>query len=103
VIKLSLTLRDAQFLSWKTFKKIEAKRGKESDISAMSDEMAKKASEIAERIKSGSSRNAQIKDELSKLLPELLYLAFVLAENHGVNLEELFMQTVDEYILGFVS
>ena len=103
MIKLSLTLRDAQFLSWKTFKKIEAKRGKESDISAMSDEMAKKASEIAERIKSGSSRNAQIKDELSKLLPELLYLAFVLAENHGVNLEELFMQTVDEYILGFVS
>lgn len=96
-------MRDAQFLSWKTFKKIEAKRGKESDISAMSDEMAKKASEIAERIKSGSSRNAQIKDELSKLLPELLYLAFVLAENHGVNLEELFMQTVDEYILGFVS
>ena len=69
----------------------------------MSDEMAKKASEIAERIKSGSSRNAPIKDELSKLLPELLYLAFVLAENHGVNLEELFMQTVDEYILGLVS
>lgn len=100
---MSLTLRDAQFLSWKTFKKIEAKSGKEPNISAVSDEMAKKASEIAEKIETRSSSNTPLKDELSKLLPELLYLALVLAENHGVNLEELFMQTVDEYILGLVS
>jgi len=90
-------------LSWKTFKKTEAKRGEEFNISAVSDEMAKKASEIAEKNKTGSSINESGEDKLLKLLPELLYLAFVLAENHGVSLEELFMQTVDEYILGLVS
>ncbi len=100
---MSLTLRDAQFLSWKTFKKTEAKREKESNISAVSDEMAKKASEIAEKIRTSSAGSSPSKEELSKLLPELLYLAFVLAENYGTSLEELFMQTVDEYILGLVS
>ena len=69
----------------------------------MSDEMAKKAGEIAEKIGTPSSISGPSKEELSKLLPELLYLAFVLAENYGVSLEELFMQTVDEYILGLVS
>jgi len=96
-------LRDAQFLSWKTFKKTEAKKGNESNTSAMSAEMAKKANEIAEKIRVGSAGSGQGKEELSKLLPELLFLAFVLAENYGVSLEELFMQTVDEYILGLVS
>jgi predicted DNA-binding ArsR family transcriptional regulator len=96
-------LRDAQFLSWKTFKKTEAKMGKESNISAVSDEMAKKANEIAEKIRTSSAGSSPSKEELSKLLPELLYLAFVLAENYGASLEELFMQTVDEYILGLVS
>ena len=100
---MSLTLRDAQFLSWKTFKKIEKKNGKDSDISMLSADLVKKAGEIAERIKMTSCSNGSGKEELSKLLSELLFVAFVLAENYGVILEEKFMQTMDDYVFGLVG
>jgi len=91
---LSLTLRDAQFLSWKTFKKIEKKNGKDSDISMLSADLV---------IKMTSCSSCSGKEELSKLLSELLFVAFVLAENYGVILEEKFMQTMDDYVFGLVG
>ena len=64
----------------------------------------KKAGEIAQKIRaledSWSSAN---KEEFAKLLSELLFAMFVLAERYGVSLEDSFLQAVDELILGFVS
>jgi hypothetical protein len=94
-------LRDAQFLSWKTFKKLEAKMGKDTNNSTLAAEMLQKANEVAS--KTNAASHGSNRADLSKLLPELLYLAFVLAEKNGVSLEETFMQTMDDYILGLVG
>lgn len=64
----------------------------------------KKACEMAGKTQNlnESSNGCTEKETLRKLLSELLFETFVLAEQNGVNLEESFMQTIDEYILGFV-
>lgn len=101
---MSVTLRDAQYLCWKTFKKLEAKNKKQLTDSEMAADLVKKTIALAEKVPlaEGSSNPAD-KEALGKRLSELLYGAFVLAERHGVTLEDSFMQTIDEYILGFVS
>jgi hypothetical protein len=63
-------------------------------------DLLKKAEEIARRIQ---NPDVSGKDNLARLLSELLYLMFVLAEQHGVNLEEEFLQSIDELILGSVT
>jgi NTP pyrophosphatase (non-canonical NTP hydrolase) len=101
---MSLTLRDAQYLCWKTFKKLEAKNKKQLTESEMAANFVKKAGDLAEKIqRTEGSSGAADKENLGKRLSEMLYVAFVLAESYGVTLEESFMQTIDEYILGFVS
>jgi hypothetical protein len=101
VTTLSLTLRDAQHLSFKTFKKFEALDEKRSATIGTSADLIKKADEIAQKTIvpeiSGS------KEETGKLLSELLFSALVFAQRNGISLEDAFLQTVDEIILGFVS
>jgi hypothetical protein len=101
---LSLTLRDAQHLSWKTFKKFEMIDEKRSAGLGSAVDLVKKASEIAVKIdeleKSGAGGK---KEEIGKLLSELLFIMFVVAERQGLSLEDSFLQSVDELILGFVS
>jgi NTP pyrophosphatase (non-canonical NTP hydrolase) len=102
---LSLTLRDAQYLSWKTFKKLGATGEKRSTTSKTPEDLIKKACETAGKmrtLKEFSSCPAD-KETLEKLLSELLFETFILAEQNGVDLEKSFMQTMDEYILGFVQ
>jgi hypothetical protein len=43
------------------------------------------------------------KEDFAKFLSELLFAMFVLAERYGISLEDSFLQSVDELILGFVS
>lgn len=43
------------------------------------------------------------KEMLAGELSDLLYIIFVLAERYGIELEEAFMQTVNDYILRFVK
>jgi phosphoribosyl-ATP pyrophosphohydrolase len=101
---LSLTLRDGQHLCWKTFKKFETIDQKNSASFANADYLVKKSDEIAQKIKATENLDAIAKKEaIAKMLSELLFAAFVLAEQQGVNLEDSFLQTVDEMILGFVS
>lgn len=101
---MSVTLRDAQYLCWKTFKKLESKNKKQLTDSEMAADLVKKAIALAEKVPlTEGSSNAADKEALGKRLSELLYVAFVLAERHGVTLEDSFMQTIDEYILGFMS
>ena len=98
---LSLTIRDAQHLSFKTFKKFETLDEKRSSTIGTPTDLIKKAEEIAQKIK--ALENSEPKEEIGKVLSELLFSVFVLAERQGVNLEDAFLQTVDEIILGFVS
>ncbi len=101
---MSLTLRDAQHLSWKTFKKFEAFNQKRSGSLGSAADFVKKATEVAERI--GTLENSGLsaeKEEFAKLLSELLFVMLILAERYGVSLEDSFLQAVDELILGFVS
>jgi NTP pyrophosphatase (non-canonical NTP hydrolase) len=39
---------------------------------------------------------------LATELSDLLYMIFVLAENYGIDLEESFLQTVNDYMLRFI-
>jgi hypothetical protein len=93
---VSLTLRDAQHLCWKTFKKLE-RINESSTPSKTEKNLAEKAKEIAEKIQ------GMDKETASKLLSELLYFTFILAEQQGVELEESFLQTIDELILGSIT
>jgi NTP pyrophosphatase (non-canonical NTP hydrolase) len=43
------------------------------------------------------------KEMLATELSDLLYIIFVLAEHYGIELEESFMQTVNDYMLRFVK
>lgn len=43
------------------------------------------------------------KETLAAELSDLLYMTFVLAEHYGINLEESFLETVNNYILKFVQ
>jgi hypothetical protein len=99
--KMSLTLRDAQHLSFKTFKKFEAADEKRSATIGTSADLIEKASEIAQ--KNMTEQNSENKEETGKLLSELLFSALVLAERRGISLEDVFLQTLDEIILGFVG
>jgi NTP pyrophosphatase (non-canonical NTP hydrolase) len=102
---MSLTLRDAQHLSWKTLKKLEIVDEKRAALVSTSDALVKKAVEIAQKMKKleDSEAGKEGKIEVGTLLSQLLFTAFVLAEHSGIELEDSFMQNVDEIILGFVS
>ena len=101
---LSLTLRDAQHLSWKTFKKFESVNEKRSASLGSAEDFVKKASEIAQKIKALENPGSPTsKEDYAKLLSELLFAMFVLAERYGISLEDSFLQPVDELILGFIS
>jgi hypothetical protein len=99
---LSLTLRDAQHLSWKTFKKFEALSEARSAGIGTGDDLAKKSNEIVGKINTLENSKAN-KSEVERLISELLFSAFVFSERNGINLEETFLQTVDDIILSFVS
>ena len=101
---LSLTLRDAQHLSWKTFKKFEALDEKSSEGLGSVVGLLKKTEEIKNNIKAlEKPESSGDKEHLAKSLSELMFIMFVLAERNCVSLEDSFLQNVDELILGFVS
>jgi hypothetical protein len=101
VTTLSLTIRDAQHLSFKTFKKFEALNEKRSATIGTSADLIKKADEIAQKTMTPETSGST--EETGKLLSELLFSALVFAQRNGISLEDAFLQTVDEIILGFVS
>jgi len=49
------------------------------------------------------SEKPKTKETLATELSNLLYMAFVLAEHHGINLEESFLETVNNHILRFIE
>jgi len=107
---LSVTLRDAQHLCWKNFRKINDKldpeRGKSWTPFVMVTDLLEEAGEVAAAVKGLEGfkppEKSMTKEMLATELSDLLYIILVLAENYGIELEDSFLQTVNDYILRFI-
>ena len=107
---MSLTLRDAQHLCWKNFRKINDKlnsrRGKKWTPFVMVTDLLEEAGEVAAVVKGLEGfkppEKPKTKEMLAMELSDLLYIIFVLAEHYGISLEETFLQTVNDYMLRFI-
>jgi len=108
---MTLTLQDAQLVAWKIFRKINDKldpeRGKSWGPFLMVVDLLEEAGKIATAVKRlegfESPDKCDTKERLCKGLNDLLYSVFVLAEHYGVNLDETFLQQVNDYLLGFLT
>jgi len=106
-----MTLRDAQHLCWKNFRKINNKldveRGKGWTPFAMVTDLLEEAGEVAAAVKGLEGfkppEKPKTKEMLATELSDLLYIIFVLAEHYGIELEDHFLQTVNDYIIRFVK
>lgn len=108
---MALTLRDAQHLCWKNFRKINDNLKQESDkaltpLTAITD-LLKETENVAVIVKTLGdlevAQRADAKEKLAEKLSNLLYIIFVLAENYNIELEEAFLQTVNDYMLKFIG
>jgi NTP pyrophosphatase (non-canonical NTP hydrolase) len=99
---LSLTLRDAQYLSWKTFRKIEIKNQTVSDTAEKISELTEKAVELVKNMEKSGGSIAD-KEELGNLFSRIIFFVFVLGEREGISLEDSFLQAMDNYILDLVK
>ena len=108
---MSVTLRDAQHLCWKNFRKINDKldpvRGKSWNPFVMLTDLLEEAGEVASAVKGLEGfkppEKPKTKEMLATELSDLLYMIFVLAEHYGIELEEAFLQTVNDYVLRFIG
>ena len=105
-----MTLRDAQYLCWKNFRRINEKLGsKEGEVwtpFVMMTDLLERAGGVAAAVKgleASKLDKPNTKEMLATELSDMLYVIFVLAEHYGINLEESFLQTMNDYILKFVS
>lgn len=108
---MSVTLRDAQYFCWKNFRKIndrlDPERGKGWTPFVMVTDLLEEAGEVAAVVKGLEGfkppSKPKTKEMLAKELSDLLYIIFVLAEHYGLELEETFLQTVNDYVLRFIK
>jgi len=108
---VSLTLQEAQNLSWKVFRKINEKidvaKGKGWNPFIMVTDMLEEAGEVASVVKGlegyKHANKPKTREMLANELSDLLYSIFVLAEHYNIRLEETFLQTVNDYILRFIT
>lgn len=108
---MSLTFHGAKRLCWKIFRKIndelDPKRGRSWTPFVMVTDLLEEAGEVAAVVKGLEGfkppENPKTKEMLATELSDLLYIIFVLAEHYGINLEEEFLQTVNDYVLRFIK
>jgi NTP pyrophosphatase (non-canonical NTP hydrolase) len=111
VSNVSLTLRDAQHLCWKSFKKIndslDTERGKGWTPFVMVTDLLEEAGEMASVVKGLEGfkppEKTKTKEMLGTTLSDILYMIFVLAEHYGIELEESFLQTVNDMVISRLS
>jgi NTP pyrophosphatase (non-canonical NTP hydrolase) len=107
---LSVTMRDAQHLCWKNFRKIneslDPEREKGWTPFVMITDLLEEAGEVAAVVKGlegfAPPEKSKTKEMLATELSDLLYMIFVLAEHYGIQLEETFMQTVNDRIISML-
>jgi len=70
-------------------------------------DLLEKAGEVATVVKGLEGfkppEKPKTKEMLATELSDLLYITFILAEHYGINLEESFLQTVNDYMLRFIK
>jgi len=108
---MPLTLQEAQLVSWKIFRKInnklDATRGRGWDPFVIVTDLLEEAGEVAGVVKGLEGfkppEKPKTKEMLAKELSDLLYGIFVLAEHYGINLEETYLEHVNDYMLRFLT
>jgi NTP pyrophosphatase (non-canonical NTP hydrolase) len=108
---VSVTLRDAQHICWKNFRKINDKldpeKGKKWTPFMMITDMLEEAGRIATTVKDLEGLELHEKPETKSTLAmefsNLLYTVFVLAEHYGIELEESFLQTVNDRVISMLK
>jgi NTP pyrophosphatase (non-canonical NTP hydrolase) len=104
---LSVTLRDAQHLCWKNFRtindKLDPERGKKWTPAVTVSEILEESSMIRAAVEDmevlKTEEKPKTNEKLAKELSNLLYLTLVLAEHYKIELEESFLQTVNDLII----
>ena len=94
-------------ICWKNFRKInevlDPERGKSWTPFVIVTDLLEEAGEAAAVIKGLEGfkppGKPKTKEMLATGLSDLLYTIFVLAENYGIELEEVFMQTVNDRLI----
>jgi len=70
-------------------------------------DLLEEAGEVASAVKGLEGfkppEKPKTKEMLATELSDMLYMIFVLAEHYGIELEEAFMQTVNDYMLRFIK
>jgi len=108
---MTMTLQDAQHVSWKIFNKInsrlETETGKGCDRSVVVTDLLEESGRVAAVVKGleglEPAEKTKSKETLAKELNNLLYSVFVLAERYGINLEETFLEQVNDHLLRFLT
>jgi len=87
--------------------KLDPERGKVWTPFVMVTDLLEEAGEVASVVKGLEGfkppEKPKSKGMLATELSDLLYIIFVLAENYGIDLEESFLQTVNDYMLRFIK
>lgn len=86
---------------------LDPERGKGWTPFVMVTDLLEEAGEVAAAIKGLEGfkppEKPKTKEMLATELSDLLYMILVLAENYGIELEDAFMQTVNDYVLGVIK
>lgn len=104
---MSLTLRDAQHLCWKSFKKINDMRQPKGNGSwtpiMTANDLIEEANKIVTKVKimeePKTKEQRETSESLAAELSDLLYLIFVIAQHYSIELEESFLQTMNDRII----
>jgi NTP pyrophosphatase (non-canonical NTP hydrolase) len=107
---MSLTVRDAQHLCWKNFRKIKDALDPETSDKwtpfAIVTDLLMEAGGVAAVVegieKIRPSEKPKTKEMLATELSDVLYIIFILAEHYGIELEEAFIQTMNDRIISML-
>jgi len=102
-----LTIQEAQLVSWKIFRKINDKHGADSGKAgsplAIISDLIKETGEISNAVnnlkRAEPGEEPKTKETLTRELNKLLFSVLILAEHYGINLEESFLEHVNDYLL----
>jgi NTP pyrophosphatase (non-canonical NTP hydrolase) len=104
-------MNDAQSLCAKNFRivneRLDPLRGKGWTPFVMVTDILEEAGEVASVVKGLEGfkppEKTKTKEMLAMELSDLLYMIFVLAEYYGIELEQPFLQTINDYLSRFMK
>lgn len=106
---MSVTLTAAQHVAWKVFQKIRGKAGRKGigcEPSLVASELFRATSKtvaVVNKLEELETLSQTETAMLASSLSTVLYKVFVLAAHYNLNLEETFMQTLNDQMLESVT